>query len=137
MRYRFVPFEEDQLRVSTRGYLYSIALRTGPEIRPAQEIISWHWHPQGSSPHKEPHLHNGSAILMPDGVLGARAHIPTGRVSFEEVVRTLIQEMGVRPTRETWQVDLAESEGIHKLYRMWHSTVPDEVLRDDDPGPGG
>lgn len=97
-----------KLRVSTREYAYRIVHREGWEMR-------WHWHPEGSSAEHRPHIHPSVNI---------KAHLPTPRYTLEEVVESCIS-LGARPSREDWQAQLAETGGIHKLYRTW-SNDPSE-----------
>lgn len=96
-----------KLRVSTRMYIYRVVHREW-ELR-------WHWHPEGNSPEHRPHIHPSMDL---------KAHLPTPRFSLEEVVEACIS-LGARPAREDWSARLAETDGIHKLYRTW-SNDPSE-----------
>ena len=40
---------------------------------------------------------------MKDAVISSKAHVPTGRVSFENVVAFLIREFAVPASRTDWQ----------------------------------
>src|SRR5690606_39013868 len=71
-----------EYRVRTDGYLYTLSDSEALET----EIIGWHWHPETAM---RPHIHTA-------GLVG---HVPTGRVSFEAIVRYLIEECGVVPAR--------------------------------------
>jgi hypothetical protein len=74
-----------------------------------RELLAFHWHPYGLSDAWHPHLHLSSRI--PSFELGANAeptnlaamHIPTGFVTFADVVRLLITEFGVEPRRADWE----------------------------------
>jgi hypothetical protein len=50
-----------------------------------------------------PHLHLGAGAaegrLRPDL---AGAHLPTGHIALQDVLRLAIAELGVRPTRPDW-----------------------------------
>jgi hypothetical protein len=88
------------------GYAFEIL---EPDER---EILAFHWHPDGASPVRHPHLHLSGR--MPEILLGrsrdavslSRVHIPTGILSFAAVVRMLIEEFGVEPRRSDWQAIL-------------------------------
>lgn len=114
MGYRIVSGDEDPWRVRTTGYHYVIA--AGDE-----EVLSYHWHPDGRSHIQGPHLHVGGAALTPGGVLTAKSHLPTETVSFESIIRLLIQDFGVEPRVEDWSERLELSEGVFRLYRNWSS----------------
>lgn len=59
------------------------------------------------------------------GPLG-KLHLPTGRVSFEAVVRCLISDWGVTPARDDWREVLDDTERRFLAYRTWHSDAPDD-----------
>ena len=77
-----------------------------------RELLVWHWEPEGLGDRRRPHLHvaygTGSAasINLPtaSGVGESpfpqldvpKLHVPTGRVLLEDVVRFLIEDLGVR-----------------------------------------
>jgi hypothetical protein len=46
-------------------------------------------------------------------------HIPTSRVSFEEIVRFLIEELRVIPTRDDWEDVIGETETRFREFRTW------------------
>ncbi|MGW5299100.1 hypothetical protein ACWEQV_12660 [Rhodococcus aetherivorans] len=99
----------ERFRVSTREYLYKVVLdKGGYEIR-------WHWHPQGNSPEKRPHIHPSFNL---------KAHMPSGRIALEDVIESCI-ELGATPSCQDYRERLAETGGIHKLYRTW-SNEPGE-----------
>jgi hypothetical protein len=98
-------------RVHTLWYAYKIEAWDGPEI------MSFHWHPD--LPVKLPHLHISA------GAAGAlrrelqRAHIPTGRVALEDVVRFLIESFGVQTIREDWESVLDETAALFRRFATW------------------
>lgn len=92
-------------RVRTDGYAY----RANLDPDPKGYLLAWHWHPD-SRP--DPHVHVGAA-----GLRGL--HVPTGRVSFEEVLRFFITEMGLRPARSDWEAVLGETEERFRAFRTW------------------
>ena len=78
------------------GYWYTI------ETEAEQEIIAYHWHPNAPGEVTFPHVHLGYAVKVEDEAM-AKAHLPTGRVALEDVLRLAIRELGVRPLRTDWQ----------------------------------
>ncbi len=67
----------------------------------SREILAYHWHPEGSSHVTAPHLHLGSGAEVGRRDL-AGAHLPTGHVALEDVLRLAIADLGVRPLRHDW-----------------------------------
>lgn len=92
----------EHYRVSTREYIYRLALDTGEQIR-------WHWHPKGNSPERRPHIHPSFNL---------KAHLPGSRVALEDVIEGCIQ-LGARASCDDWRQKLGETGGVHKLYRTW------------------
>ncbi|MCC3762630.1 hypothetical protein K3N28_06040 [Glycomyces sp. TRM65418] len=115
MKYRIILSERPgagKYRVTTCWYDYSIQLADG------RAVLDFHWHPEGESHETSPHLHIGEAQLSQDAVLTSKQHIPTGRVTFESVVKRLI-ESGVEPLCDDWADKLDKSESLHKQHRSW------------------
>jgi hypothetical protein len=81
-------------RVQIAGYIY--AIRKGDNI----EVLAYHWHPRGTSRVTWPHLHVGAANSPP--VL-PRTHLPTGHVPLQDIVRLVIEELGVEARRDDWR----------------------------------
>jgi len=90
-----------EFRCRTREYSYTVS------DADLHETVRWHWHPDT---HPAPHVH----------VAGFRGHIPSGRVTFESVVRFLIEEMKADPSDERWDEVLTTEEGRHREFRTWH-----------------
>jgi hypothetical protein len=118
---RFEIVEDDRFegewKVATKAYAYVVSIRSRRLPRP-QELMEWHWHPLRTPQRPEPHLHVRSQHRLL-GLDLPTLHIPTGRVSFEEVVRFLIEEMRVVPTREDWQAVIADTERRFREFRTW------------------
>ena len=78
------------------------------EIRAADNrmALAFHWHPTGRSPITWPHLHLGSPIANIDL---SKAHVPTGMVTLQDVLRFAIVDLGVRPLRDDWYEVLTQS----------------------------
>lgn len=100
-------------RCTTKSYAYSIL--DGDDKR----LYDWHWHPFGKSNFYEPHAHTYST----DPLLPPRAHIPTGRVSLEQVIRFVIDQLGVEPLRNDWDSVLSLNEGLFELHRSWRDAT--------------
>jgi hypothetical protein len=99
-------------RVEIVGYVCRLLDAEGAEI------IAYHWHSEGISHVRDPHLHLSSQlepIRLGRGddtaPLGAM-HIPTGFVPLADVVRLLIDEFGIEPRRDDWPTILAERRDL-------------------------
>src|SRR5262249_51662350 len=75
------------------------------------EFLVYHWHPDSSSPEKRPHLHIGGE--------SGKAHVPTGRVALEDVLRFCIRDLEVQPLREDWSDILDATQGAFETWRTW------------------
>ena len=82
-------------QIQINSYFYDLLDSDG------REVLAYHWHPRGNSPITTPHLHpeQGAQVGRPEV---RDAHLPTGDVSMEAILRVLIEEMGVRPLRPDW-----------------------------------
>ena len=58
------------------------------------EIFAYHYHPMGSSSVKHPHLHVGSHDRR---LAQGEKHLPTGYISFAEIIHCLITEFEIPP----------------------------------------
>jgi hypothetical protein len=111
------------------------------ETEGAEEIIGYHFHPNGQiHPNRQsriryPHLHlgKGARIRCPE-LESTKAHLPTRRVCFEQFVMLLIEVFGVygKPDHGSkLQAALANA----RKYATWHrrpivsSTQPQEVRK--------
>jgi hypothetical protein len=67
-----------------------------------REILTYHWHPGSQSHVRTPHLHLGpSAEVRRDSLL--TAHLPTGMVALQDVIRLAIESFGVVAVRQDWE----------------------------------
>jgi hypothetical protein len=101
-----------EYKVRTLAYVYKL------EVADAGELISWHWHPLTTPDRPNPHVH----ITADNPGLGrglGELHVPTGRVSFEEVARFLIRDLDVQPARDDHLEILAEAEERFRTFRTW------------------
>ena len=87
--------------VQTTGHVYQ--LRAGE-----RELLAYHWHPRGLSPHTAPHMHLGVAAELGFADLGS-AHLPTGRIGLDDLLRLAIRDLGVEPRRDDWREVLGEA----------------------------
>lgn len=118
MRYRIIKASPRRWRVTTEMYQYCYRSKR-------TEIVSWHWHPSGSSHFTLPHLHVGTAVPVNSGVLTPRSHLRTPRTAFEEVIGLGISELGIEAQTTDWQNILDTCLGIFELSRTWSET-PDK-----------
>jgi hypothetical protein len=94
-------------QVAESGYMYSVLDRSD------RELFAYHWHPDGLSPTVEPHLHMSgvASFLLPPSQESQKstelplnkAHFPTGPVTLQQVIRLLIEDLGVEPRTPNWR----------------------------------
>ena len=95
------PLPRTRWQVEIVGYDYAVY------DSDEREILLYHWHPRGGSPVATPHLHLGNGAQV--GRREVRgAHLPTGHVPLSDLLRLLIEEMGVQPRRQDWDTVLYE-----------------------------
>ena len=91
---------------TTIGYGYRFRDAVGGEV------VSFHWHPDGTGFVRFPHLHVGTAMVAADAPIRPRdfhrAHIPTQSVPIEDVIFFEITELAVEPRRADWRAVLQE-----------------------------
>jgi len=105
------PTSADARQLEAVTTAYSHVLRD-PD---GNEIVAYHWHPDGVSSVRHPHLHLSNQIRPIE--LGrnqaplplADMHLATGVVPLAHVVRMLIEEFGVEPLRDDWDAVLPRS----------------------------
>jgi len=76
-----------------------------------RELLAYQWHPQGRSSVTWPHVHLGPAA----GDLWrplSRAHLPTGRIVVQDVLRLAIRDFGVPPRRANWEAVLERTQRL-------------------------
>jgi len=117
MEYSIVEADGDRgpWKVTTRQYNFELE-------RGGKRLFAFHWHPQPPNPYTTPHLHLSK---QPDACSPALAllHVPTGRVSVEEVIRLAI-EVGVKPRRDDYDKVLSETQALYEQYRTWGGSGP-------------
>lgn len=100
-------------RVSTVSYQYRLL----DTLR--KELLVWHWQPgEDFDGPDRPHLHVSAKLVVgmsahnPDETINLdldNAHLATGRVTIEAVIRTLIDDFQINP-REGWEQILDRAE---------------------------
>jgi len=105
--------ENGPYRVKTTYYSYTVETEAG------EEVFGYHWHPDGDSPIRFPHLHIGPAVKIGLVELNRKAHFPTGRVAFEDVVEFLINALGVKPSGRLWQKVVQKTRVLFDRHKSW------------------
>jgi len=110
MQYRIVQAEGERgpWKVVTAGYNYSV------QDRLEKEFFAYHWHRWVKPPF--PHLH----VCPGSGVNNLRkVHLPTARISVEEILQLLIEQFRVKPIRNDWEKVLKRTKAAFEKYRTW------------------
>jgi hypothetical protein len=93
-------------KIHTKAYSYSIRERSG------EELLRYDWHPQIEHiPY--PHVHIADSQLK-------KLHLPTSRITIEQVLRLLITQFKVKPNRPDWRATLARGQRTFEDYCSWH-----------------
>jgi hypothetical protein len=72
-----------------------------------QPVISEHWHTEGLSDVRTPHLHIEEATTPIDL---SKTNVPTGFVGSPAVLRMTISDLGIEPRRADWTAVLDNAE---------------------------
>lgn len=106
-RYRIVPEAgpDGGWIVWIVGYIYALMDAVGAEF------VAYQWDPRGRSPVTWPHLHLGPS-LGPVPRRFMRAHLPTGPVALQDVIRVAITDLGVAPRRPDWESVLERTRSL-------------------------
>ena len=101
-----------EYRIAIRAYHYAV----GRSATDDPGFLSWDWHPGSSLDYPYPHIH----VPIPDpSGRGYRLHVPTGkRVTVEQVVGFLIQELLVEPARPDWAEVLEDTQRRYDLFQV-------------------
>jgi hypothetical protein len=94
----FAFAQSDRWEARLVGYSHEILYADGPML------LAYHWHPVGLSHVTTPHLHLGGSLA---GIDLSKAHLPTGVVPLQEILRFAIVDLGVEPLRGDWRAVLA------------------------------
>lgn len=66
-------------------------------------------------------------------LLSPRTHLPTGRISLEQVIRLAIDQLAAEPKRTDWDKVLTINDAKFQLHRSWRD--PQEAPRPDPDSP--
>jgi len=88
-------------RVRTTAYFYALH-------DDRHEILAYHWHPETSPGTAFPHLHLEAGAQI-GRVEMQRAHLPTGRITLEDVIEMMIRDFAVTPFVDDWPDILAKT----------------------------
>jgi hypothetical protein len=113
--FEIVPDErfDGEYRTHTLAYVYTLRYEADDE-----ELISWHWHPITTPDRPYPHLH--VAVDAPDlGTTLSKTHMPTGRVSFESVVRFCLSDLAVEAKDDDWANTIGDTEARFRKFSSW------------------
>lgn len=114
--YRVIEYEDARgpWKVRTVAYYYTVEESGGP----GQEIFGYHWHPSERTAITFPHFHlYPGAGAMQDKV--RKAHFPTGRIAFEDMLRLVISQFGVVPRRDDCEAILHRTQEAFEGWRTW------------------
>jgi hypothetical protein len=115
IQYRIVEAEGERGPWKTTVAQYEYALLNDD----GDELLGFHWHPEGRSEVVWPHVHVGSVALDKAGALSRRVHVPTSRVAVEDVLRVAIMDLGVQPLRDDWKPVFRETQDVFERWRTW------------------
>jgi hypothetical protein len=107
------------VKISAYVYGFTRAGQSGEEV----EILHFHWDrdPLPGNPYPSGHLHIGQGLLAQPTFMRQgdfhHAHVPTGHISMESVIRFAITELAVEPMDHNWATVLTESEAKTSLFR--------------------
>jgi hypothetical protein len=110
LRYRIVPQAGPGGGWIVRivGYIYALTDIAGAEF------VAYQWDPHGRSPVTWPHLHLGPS-LGPVPRRFMRAHLPTGPVVLQDIIRVAIADLGVVARRPDWESVLERTRSLTPL----------------------
>lgn len=101
--------ESGEYRLTTKEYAYRLLPSAEPT---ADAVIRWEY--CAAAPKDSwcrHHIQMPFSVPLGDGSLNLnRVHAPTGWVTIEEIVRFLINDLGVPPASEDWPLAIAKSE---------------------------
>ena len=118
----------DRYRVSTVRYIYAIW------ESPDTCLVGWHYHPDLDV--SFPHVHIYDKKTEEEKKAGLKPsllhdlHIPSGRVSLEDVIHFAITELGVLPDKkrqDDWQQVLKETSARFEANKSWGQKPPDRT----------
>lgn len=98
-----------EYRVHTLGYIYTLAFDEGL----TNPLVEWHYHPYAGR--ADTHVH----VTDVEGSPTAKLHIPTGRTSFESIIRFIISDFRTEDPHDGWEGILEDCERRFQRHRRW------------------
>ena len=81
----------------------TFSYQAGPDLDDPRLVFEYHYERDSQSGYPDCHLHvHATSQHYPFGKPFARLHLPTRRLTLEQIVWHLIQEHGVQPRRPDW-----------------------------------
>lgn len=124
LSHRFAVVEVGQDRIPRQWRTTTLMYEYRLLDHDQRELLVYHWQPGVAHRGPDhPHLHVSAALTAridarTSQEIGLdKRHLPTDRVSFEAVVRMLIEEFGIAPLRNDWQATLERTEAVFRLHR--------------------
>ena len=115
----------DRYRVSTLRYIYAVWKD------PHNCLIGWHYHPDLEVPFAHVHVYDRKTEEEKKAgqkpFLLHNMHIPSGRVSLEDVVRFAITELDVLPDKkreQDWEQVLKDTGSRFEANKSWGHKPP-------------
>ncbi len=104
-QYAIIRFEgrRGPWKIQTLAYNYTL-------YESDKALLGYHWHPSDRVPY--PHAHVYVSELP-------KHHLPTGRISVEQVLWMTATDFAVEPLSRDWQAVLAESLAAFQAWRTW------------------
>ena len=113
--YHIVKDDDGSYRVTTDSWVYQILDDEG------SEVLAYHWDPIGTP--STPHLHVGSVLLSSEKHHLSKAfsnlHLPTDRISMEQIMYLLIRDFEVVPLNDGWEDVLSRGHRAFEEKRSW------------------
>jgi hypothetical protein len=105
--------QKREWRMSTQQYIYNVSATADTH----DYLFAWHWHPKLGP--VQCHLHVDAKLANDMGL--TKKHLPTSRVTFEDVLWFLIDEFDVYPAKELVECQrvLKETRERHEKARHW------------------
>ncbi len=96
------------------SYTYAVELE-----RNNQEVVAFPWEGHSAGVVTFAHMHLGHANSETFPHIGPKAHVPTGRVAFEDFIHFLIRDLGVFSLKSDWQDILSETRAPFLERKTW------------------
>lgn len=110
-----------EYKTSTREYIYKVS--EGSQAASQQPVFEWHWHPSRGPAYPHVHAHPPVAAEIWGEDMGRR-HLPSGRVSLEEVIEFLLVDLHAVPVADDWRERLDEALRAFRSWQTWPGGLP-------------